>query len=57
MSYTQNTCNGCGRNIAPYENSVSFSCPNCGDVIIRRCERCRDFAREYKCQKCGFMGP
>ena len=57
MSYDQNTCSGCGKNIAPYEDSVSFLCPNCGDITIHRCERCRKFANEYKCPKCGFVGP
>ncbi|MBD3351176.1 MAG: DUF1610 domain-containing protein [Candidatus Lokiarchaeota archaeon] len=57
MSYDQKTCNGCGKNIAPYENSVTFPCPQCGDIDINRCERCRQFAIEYKCPKCGFIGP
>jgi len=57
MSQSYNICTGCGKIIAPFENSVSFPCPNCGDVIIRRCERCREFAKEYKCHKCGFIGP
>jgi len=57
MSYEQANCNGCGKNLAPYENGVSFSCPNCGDIRIYRCERCRVFARSYKCPKCTFEGP
>ncbi|MCP4760348.1 MAG: DUF1610 domain-containing protein [archaeon] len=57
MSYDQNECAGCGKMIAPYENGVSFPCPLCGDITIYRCERCRIFARLYKCPKCGFEGP
>ena len=57
MSYDQQVCNGCGKLIAPYENGVSFPCPNCADIQIYRCERCRTFARNYTCPKCQFTGP
>ncbi|MBN2155181.1 MAG: DUF1610 domain-containing protein [Candidatus Lokiarchaeota archaeon] len=57
MSYAQEVCNGCGKQLAPYENAVSFPCPNCGDIMIYRCERCRAFARPYKCPKCTFEAP
>lgn len=50
-------CSSCGKIIAPGEAAVRFSCPNCGEVIIWRCERCRKFSRIYKCPKCGFEGP
>ncbi|MEM2840848.1 MAG: zinc finger domain-containing protein [Candidatus Bathyarchaeia archaeon] len=51
------SCNQCGRTIIPGEAAVKFNCPNCGDVLIWRCEKCRLFAREYKCPKCGNVGP
>ena len=50
-------CNSCGRSITPNEKSVKFFCSNCGDMLIWRCESCREFARPYKCIKCGFEGP
>ena len=50
-------CNSCRRSITPKEKSVKFFCSNCGDVLIWRCESCREFARAYKCIKCGFEGP
>ncbi|MCF2139277.1 MAG: zinc finger domain-containing protein [Candidatus Lokiarchaeota archaeon] len=57
MSYNQESCTSCGKMIQPNENAVHFACPNCGDVLLWRCERCRRFARPYKCPKCGFEGP
>ncbi|MHA1673768.1 MAG: zinc finger domain-containing protein [Promethearchaeota archaeon] len=57
MSYNQEQCTSCGRLIQPNENAVHFICPSCGDVFIWRCERCRRFARKYKCPKCNFEGP
>ncbi|MFQ6084720.1 MAG: zinc finger domain-containing protein [Candidatus Bathyarchaeia archaeon] len=50
-------CTSCNKPIKPWEKSVRFSCPNCGEVTIRRCERCRLFSRGYRCPKCGFRGP
>ncbi len=57
MSVKKNTCLSCGHPIAPYENAVHFPCPNCGDVTIWRCERCRIMGKTYKCLKCDFEGP
>ena len=57
MSYKQESCTSCGNLIAPGENAVHFPCPNCQDVFLWRCERCRRFARAYNCPKCGFEGP
>ena len=51
------SCNWCGRMILPREGAVKFPCPQCGETIIWRCEKCRGFGRPYKCQKCGFSGP
>src|SRR5438552_2459128 len=51
------SCNWCGRMILPREGAVHFPCPQCGEVIIWRCEKCRGFGRPYKCPKCGFTGP
>ena len=50
-------CSSCNKIISPTENFVRFACPNCGEVIIVRCQRCREFGRNYKCPKCGFTGP
>ncbi len=51
------SCNWCGRMILPREGAVKFPCPQCSEVTIWRCEKCRGFGRPYKCQKCGFSGP
>lgn len=51
------TCAGCGRVIVPFEDAVSFPCPECGDVMIWRCERCRDMGKTFQCLKCDFIGP
>ncbi|MHA1238684.1 MAG: zinc finger domain-containing protein [Candidatus Odinarchaeia archaeon] len=50
-------CSCCGHVIAPDEYAVHFSCPNCGEVVIWRCQKCRLFGNQYKCPKCGFEGP
>jgi Zn-ribbon RNA-binding protein len=49
-------CTSCGRPIMPNEESVKFYCPNCGYVLIWRCQMDREFARQYKCIGCGFEG-
>ncbi|MCK4953705.1 DUF1610 domain-containing protein [Candidatus Bathyarchaeota archaeon] len=51
------TCTSCHRIISPGTDAAKFSCPNCGDIVIRRCSRCRKFGRPYRCPKCGFTGP
>jgi predicted RNA-binding Zn-ribbon protein involved in translation (DUF1610 family) len=51
------SCTSCNRPIMPGENAVKFFCPNCGQVLIWRCEKDRKFSREYKCINCGFIGP
>ncbi|MFQ5998651.1 MAG: zinc finger domain-containing protein [Candidatus Bathyarchaeia archaeon] len=43
--------------IIPTENFVKFSCPNCSETVLTRCQRCRTFGRPYRCPKCGFTGP
>ncbi len=50
-------CSSCNRPISVGEKAVKFYCPNCGLVQIWRCEKCRMFARVYKCINCGFEGP
>ncbi|MDH5450172.1 MAG: zinc finger domain-containing protein [Candidatus Bathyarchaeota archaeon] len=51
------TCTSCHRTIPPETEATKFPCPNCGEIIIWRCSRCRKFGRPYKCPKCGFTGP
>ncbi|ABM81180.1 zinc finger domain-containing protein [Hyperthermus butylicus] len=50
-------CASCGRPITPWEKGVAFVCPNCGEVVIWRCARCRKMGVVYRCPKCGFEGP
>ncbi len=50
-------CSGCGRIIESTNKAVKFTCPNCGEYEIWRCERCRKFSRSYRCAKCDFIGP
>ncbi|MEM3427380.1 MAG: zinc finger domain-containing protein [Nitrososphaerales archaeon] len=51
------TCTSCNKPITPGEEAVKFYCPECGAVLIWRCEKCRIFFRPYKCVNCGFEGP
>jgi hypothetical protein len=41
----------------PAEKASKFYCPNCHQVFVWRCEKCRKFSRRYKCINCGFEGP
>ena len=50
-------CTSCNRIISPGQEATKFSCPNCGEIMLWRCHRCRKFGRPYKCPKCGFTGP
>jgi predicted RNA-binding Zn-ribbon protein involved in translation (DUF1610 family) len=50
-------CASCSRPVKPGERAVKFLCPNCHQVLIWRCEKCRKFSRRYKCSDCGFEGP
>ncbi len=50
-------CISCKSPIVPGEKGVNFPCPNCGEIIMWRCKRCRSIANAYKCPKCGFVGP
>ncbi|RJS85302.1 DUF1610 domain-containing protein [Candidatus Bathyarchaeota archaeon] len=50
-------CTSCNRIIPPDTNATKFPCPNCGQIIIWRCEKCRQFGRQYRCPNCGFTGP
>ncbi|WXG45567.1 MAG: zinc finger domain-containing protein [Candidatus Atabeyarchaeum deiterrae] len=50
-------CTSCGRFIQPGDQAVHFTCPNCGEVVIWRCGKCRKFGNTYRCAKCSFTGP
>ena len=50
-------CSCCHRHIRPNDKSVKFNCPNCGSVLIWRCESCREAVRSYLCESCNFKGP
>jgi LSD1 subclass zinc finger protein len=50
-------CTSCNRPIMPSEAASKFHCPNCQQVFVWRCEKCRKFSREYKCVNCSFEGP
>ena len=51
-------CTSCNRVISPSdEGDTRFSCPNCNDVLIIRCPKCRLFGNDYICPKCNFKGP
>ncbi len=50
-------CSSCHRVMAPHEHGTEFLCPNCGQVIIRRCKKCRKLSVPYVCPNCGFRGP
>ncbi|MGQ9551876.1 MAG: zinc finger domain-containing protein, partial [Candidatus Bathycorpusculaceae bacterium] len=51
------TCTSCSKPLQPGTEATKFLCPNCGEIQIRRCGKCRKFGRQYKCPKCGFIGP
>ncbi|OYT40329.1 MAG: RNA-binding protein [Desulfurococcales archaeon ex4484_58] len=50
-------CSSCHRLMTPQEHGSSFPCPNCGQVIIKRCKKCRKLSVPYTCPNCGFHGP
>lgn len=50
-------CTSCNRPIPPGTDATKFPCPNCGEIIIWRCAKCRKFGRTYRCPSCGFVGP
>ncbi|MGQ9788807.1 MAG: zinc finger domain-containing protein [Candidatus Hadarchaeaceae archaeon] len=52
-----NVCTSCNRDIPQGEVVVRFSCPNCGEAEILRCNKCRRLSNSYRCPKCGFTGP
>jgi predicted RNA-binding Zn-ribbon protein involved in translation (DUF1610 family) len=51
------TCTSCGKTILPGTGTTKFLCPQCGDILMQRCTKCRQFGRTYRCPKCGFIGP
>ncbi|MBI3412631.1 MAG: RNA-binding protein [Candidatus Aenigmarchaeota archaeon] len=50
-------CTTCGSSVVYAGTFVEFLCPNCNQDLIRRCEKCKNLSNNYKCSKCGFMGP
>ena len=48
-------CGACNREVT--DDFVEFKCPSCGKSRIVRCEKCRQQAKPYKCEECGFEGP
>ncbi|MEM5815009.1 MAG: zinc finger domain-containing protein [Candidatus Aenigmatarchaeota archaeon] len=50
-------CNSCNTNVNTKSNFVIFSCPNCGESKIIRCNSCKALNIKYVCPKCGFVGP
>jgi len=42
-------CSSCNRPIMPGDKALRFNCPECGDILIWRCEKCRKFSRKYRC--------
>ena len=50
-------CTSCQVNVFGKKSFVKFYCPNCGEELIVRCSTCKALGREYKCKKCGFVGP
>ncbi|MFZ0183386.1 MAG: zinc finger domain-containing protein [Nitrosotalea sp.] len=50
-------CTSCHRPIMPRDMCVKFNCPDCGSLLLWRCESCREAARVYKCSSCTFEGP
>ena len=57
FSMVDKVCNSCKADISIVPKSVEFSCPNCGNIKIIRCGKCRKISAEYKCEECGFVGP
>ncbi|MFQ6094958.1 MAG: zinc finger domain-containing protein [Candidatus Bathyarchaeia archaeon] len=56
-SLTMPMCTSCHKMIAPGTEATKFLCPNCGEMTIWRCSKCRKFGRSYRCPNCGFTGP
>jgi predicted RNA-binding Zn-ribbon protein involved in translation (DUF1610 family) len=50
-------CTSCKISLLGDDRFTSFPCPNCGEVTISRCSRCKTLSVEYVCEKCGFRGP
>lgn len=46
-----------GNKIINEAGSVTFKCPKCSETDISRSKKARELAKEYKCPKCGFVGP
>lgn len=46
-------CNSCDKDTS---EGVMFKCSTCGEEIFR-CIRCRTLSIDYRCVKCGKVGP
>ncbi len=46
-----------GNKLVNEVGSITFKCPNCGETEISRTRKARELSKEYKCPKCGFVGP
>lgn len=58
MSHDQpEECTTCGKNLEAAESFVIFPCPQCGEVKLARCNRCKKLKNNYQCPECGFVGP
>ncbi|MFH1630604.1 MAG: zinc finger domain-containing protein [Candidatus Aenigmatarchaeota archaeon] len=50
-------CSSCHIVVNTEEGFSKFDCPKCSNFEIIRCKTCRKRSKEYRCQKCGFVGP
>lgn len=50
-------CTSCKISLFGDDEFVRFMCPNCGEVEIFRCSKCRRLSNLYVCPNCGFEGP
>ncbi|MBR9689613.1 MAG: RNA-binding protein [Candidatus Altiarchaeota archaeon] len=50
-------CTTCKNDISTIKGSTEFKCPECGEVDIFRCGKCRSSAKQWKCSNCSFEGP
>ncbi|MCK5452262.1 MAG: RNA-binding protein [Candidatus Aenigmarchaeota archaeon] len=50
-------CISCGKDVSKGINFSKFKCPKCLEAEIVRCDRCKLLVNQYKCPKCGFVGP
>ncbi|MGI0132571.1 MAG: zinc finger domain-containing protein [Thermoplasmata archaeon] len=56
MAVTDLRCSSCGVALSG-RGATHFPCPQCGELTLGRCARCRDQSVVYRCPKCSFEGP